>query len=319
MTPANTHKPTTQRIALLDVARGIALVAMAIYHFAWDLEFFGWLLPSTTLTGGWLYFARSIATSFLFLVGVSLVLAHQHNIRWRSFGKRFAQIAGAALLISIATWFAVPNGFIFFGILHAIALFSLFGLLFVRAHWGVMALAGLLVLVINWTVAHPIFAEPALWWVGLAPVAPPANDYVPTFPWLAPVLFGMATSKWLRNRNLWSKIAAQEVPQTLERPLSFFGRHSLVFYLAHQPILIGIVWTFTTFIAAPNHAAQFESQCRTSCAQTRDGPFCQSYCQCIVDDMKQEQLLTPFMKRQLSEGQNSRLLEMRDQCVGRFE
>ncbi len=61
------------RIEAIDIARGAALVAMAVYHFGWDLEFFGYMDAGTTVTGGWRLFARSIATSFLFLVGVSFI------------------------------------------------------------------------------------------------------------------------------------------------------------------------------------------------------------------------------------------------------
>ena len=75
------------RIEIIDVARGGALVAMAVYHFGWDLEFFGYMDAGTTVTGGWRLFARAIATSFLFLVGVSLFLAHEKRIRWKGFLK----------------------------------------------------------------------------------------------------------------------------------------------------------------------------------------------------------------------------------------
>ena len=105
---------------------------MAIYHFTWDLEFFGYLEPGLTAHGGWKLFARCIASSFLFLVGVSLFLAHGRGIRWRGFLIRFAMVAGAALAISVVTYFAVPGAFIFFGILHEIALASLLGLAFLR-------------------------------------------------------------------------------------------------------------------------------------------------------------------------------------------
>lgn len=35
------NQPKSKRILAFDVARGIALLAMASYHFTWDLEFFG--------------------------------------------------------------------------------------------------------------------------------------------------------------------------------------------------------------------------------------------------------------------------------------
>ena len=122
----------SNRIEALDLARGFALAAMAVYHFAWDLEFFGYAPPGMTALGGWKLFARCIASSFLFLVGVSLFLAHAQRIRWPGFLRRLAMVAGAAAAISVATYFAVPGAFIFFGILHQIALASLLGLAFLR-------------------------------------------------------------------------------------------------------------------------------------------------------------------------------------------
>lgn len=62
------HKAATGpsgRIELLDIARGVALIAMAIYHFTWDLEFFGYAERGLTAVGGWKVFARCIASSFL--------------------------------------------------------------------------------------------------------------------------------------------------------------------------------------------------------------------------------------------------------------
>ena len=70
------------RIELVDLARGVALVAMAVYHFTWDMEFFGYVQAGTTAVGGWKLFARCIASSFLFLVGASLFLAHGDGVRW---------------------------------------------------------------------------------------------------------------------------------------------------------------------------------------------------------------------------------------------
>src|SRR5690606_25902897 len=118
---------------------------MASYHFTWDLEFFGYLEPGTATQGWWRFYARAIASSFLFLAGVSLVLAHYPSIRWQAFWKRFAIVAGAAAAISIATLIAIPGEWIHFGILHGIAAGSLVGIAFLRLPPAITAATAVLI------------------------------------------------------------------------------------------------------------------------------------------------------------------------------
>jgi uncharacterized membrane protein len=108
--PASMQSQPAPRIQTIDLARGAALLAMATYHFAWDLEFFGYVDPGMTAQGGWKLFARCIASSFLFLVGVSLVLA-MAGIRWPGFLRRLV-VAGASLAISMLP-ISPCRGFIF--------------------------------------------------------------------------------------------------------------------------------------------------------------------------------------------------------------
>jgi uncharacterized membrane protein len=309
--------PAAQRIEFIDLARGIALIAMAIYHFSWDLEFFGWIAPSTTLTGGWLVFARSIATSFLILVGISLVLAHGSGTRWRSFWKRWVQVAGAAAAISLVTWYAMPGGFIFFGILHAIALYSLLGLFFVRAHWLVPFGVGIVILLVWQTYTHEVFSNAVLWWVGLAPIPPLSNDYVPVFPWFAAVLTGIGLSQLMKTKALWSTVDGIALPSRLQHPVIFIGRNSLIFYLVHQPVLLASVWLFTTFVAQPDRTPHFVSQCQTTCAASKSEGFCQSFCGCLVTELKREKLFVPLLQLTVTEEQNARILETRELCIAR--
>jgi len=293
-------------------------VAMTIYHFAWDLEFFNWTVPGLTLRPEWTLFARLIASSFLFLVGVSLVLAHGNGIRWKGFWKRFALVAGAAALISVATYFAVPGGFIFFGILHGIALFSLLGLAFVRFHGLVALIAAVLVLAVWWGWSNEVFFNPALWWVGLAPTPPPSNDYVPLFPWFAATLAGIGLTKLALPLSMF-KAKTEAAQNTSDGPvnksLSFLGRHSLVYYLVHQPVMIGMIWVFTAIAGAPDKGPVFVYQCVQECQRTNGPLFCKPYCSCMEETLKQEKLFTPFIDRTLSEEQNSQLLTARDQCL----
>ena len=279
--------PDKARISAIDLARGLALVAMAIYHFTWDLEFFGYAEPGLTAQGGWKLFARAIASSFLFLAGVSLVLAHGERFRPRSFAKRLARIAAAAAAITLATWFATPDRFIFFGILHSIALSSVFGIAFLRVPPSVIFLIGCLVIAAPLFARSEIFDHPSLWWVGLSSTDPLSNDYVPIFPWFGPFLIGMAAAKLAAGKGLFKRLSKLELA-AWSSPLAFAGRHSLLVYLIHQPVLIGCVWIMVQ-IAPPSvetRQVQFLNSCNASCAQSESDEFCARYCLCFLDTLE---------------------------------
>jgi uncharacterized membrane protein len=278
---------TSKRIVAFDVARGIALLAMASYHFTWDLEFFGYTDPGLTAFGWWKFYARCIASTFLFLVGVSLFLAQGKQIRWNGFWKRFAMVAGAALAISAVTRIATPDGFIFFGILHEIALASLLGLAFLRLPALLTPVVAALAIAAPIYLRSETFDHPALWWVGLSAANPRSNDYVPLLPWFGAVLLGIATAKLASASGLLARLA-NLTPGRWTKPLVFIGRHSLAFYLVHQPVLIGSVWLFSQIIPAQVETREvtFLKSCQISCEQSRDTEFCSSYCVCILDTLQ---------------------------------
>ena len=127
----------------------------------------------------------------------NLLDAMRHGVlnggkRLRPFLVRFAKIGLAAAAITVATWFAFPATFIFFGILHAIAATSLVGLLFLRLPVVITLLAAAAAVAAPLYLRAPLFDHPALWWVGLSVNIPRSNDYVPLLPWLAPALLAFA-------------------------------------------------------------------------------------------------------------------------------
>lgn len=312
---------TTQRISgripLLDQLRGLALLAMASYHFTWDLELFGYLEPGTATQGWWKIYARSIATSFLFLAGISLFLAHGQQIRWHSFLKRMAMVAGAAALISVSTWFAFPEGFIFFGILHNIAVASIIGLVFLRLPAPVTLAMALAVLVIPLFFSSPAFNTPLLAISGLAQAAPRSNDFVPLMPWLAPFLVGVAISG-IAVRRGWFQRLTFSIAGTAGKLLSLAGKHSLAFYLVHQPVLIGIVY-LASLVAPPppaDLAGPYMRSCQQSCvAQGNDAGMCERFCGCTLERLGAEKLLEPMSRGSLDETQSASVRELADQCT----
>lgn len=312
---------SSRRITLIDVLRGIALLAMASYHFTWDLEFFGYASAGLTAHGPWKIYARCIASSFLFLVGVSLVLAHGEHIRWPGFWKRFAMVAVAAAAISLVTYVATPGSFIFFGILHQIALASVLGLLFLRLPAPVTLVVAALVIAAPFYLRSPIFDHPALLWVGLSSVDPRSNDYVPLFPWFGAVLIGIGMAKFAKSAGLFERLANVSLGQTLERPLTFIGRHSLAFYLIHQPVLIACVWLFAQLWPAPAQDPKlgFINACQASCQDSRDAAFCVRYCGCMLTAVEKDGLLTGIMKGDQPASDRTRIGDLASTCTVQTE
>ncbi len=314
--PAEAAGKPSRRIVVIDALRGAALLAMASYHFTWDLEFFGYAAPGLTAFGGWKFYARCIASSFLFLVGVSLVLAHGRGIRWDGFWKRFAMVAGAAAAITLVTLIAVPQGFIFFGILHEIALASLLGLLFLRLPALPTLVVAALVIAAPHYVRSPAFDHPALWWVGLSSVDPRSNDYVPLFPWFGAVLTGMGVAKLAAAAGVLDRLATLSPGRWL-RPLILAGQHSLAFYLIHQPVLIGCIWLFSQIAPAtalsPRDA--FTASCHASCRQVRDDAFCTSYCGCMLERLGSGDMLARLDKGDVDAALKARVADLASTCT----
>ena len=238
----------SRRIVAVDLARSLALLGMAIFHFTWDLEFFGYIAPGTTLQGGWAIFARLVAGTFLFLAGVSLVLGHGDGIRWRSFLRRLAMVGGAALAITLATFLGMREAFIFFGILHSIAVASVLGLVFLRAPVWMTLFAAVVAWLLPEIFRSSAFDPRWLAWTGLAETPPRSFDFVPVFPWFAACLLGIAVAKVAEVAGVWDRLRGGR-PGPILRAAAWPGRHSLAVYLLHQPVLIGLLWLYTRAVA----------------------------------------------------------------------
>lgn len=303
------------RIAAIDIARGVALVAMAVYHFTWDLENFGYLPPGLTEHGGWRLFARAIASSFLFLVGVSLFLANGNGIRWPSVWRRFAMIVAGALAITVVTWFATPAGFIFFGILHEIALASLIGLAFLKLPAPVTLAAAAGVIALPLFYRSEVFDPAPLLWIGLSASVPHSNDYVPVFPWFGVVLAGIGLTKLAARLGLLDRLARLH-PGRWASPLRFAGRHSLAVYLLHQPVLFGSVFLVAQVFPMPRETPEvrFRQACEAQCTASRDEEFCARYCVCVLDRVEGQHRLADLFRNGKDEATRGWLQGLARQC-----
>ena len=235
----------SHRILILDLARSLALLGMVAFHLSYDLLMFGILPASYAASTTFYLHARIVAGSFIFLAGLGLWLSHGAGIHWPAFWRRFLKIAAAAALVTLATFFAMPDYYIFFGILHAIALYSLLALATLRLPSPVIAVIAVAIFAGAWVLPSDTFNDPLLRFLGLATLSAQTADFEPLFPWFGTFLFGLATGKIGQAFDLWATLARWRGTSLLSR-LAWPGRHSLPIYLIHQPILIGLVWAYAT-------------------------------------------------------------------------
>ena len=231
------------RLALIDICRSVALAGMIAYHFVYDLAYFGVLPPGSATHGGWGIFARIVAGSFIFISGASLYLAHRNGFRTKLFLNRLSKLVFFAASISLATYLIMPGNFVYFGILHSIAVSSCVGAIFLRAHTAVTMLSSFAAYALSYAKIGSFADYPLLVWTGLLTDHPHSMDFEPTFPWLSPFLLGLALAQAAERIGLLEPLS--RIP-TIDNPLVasavWAGRHSLFIYLVHQPILMGSVF-----------------------------------------------------------------------------
>lgn len=233
------------RIQLFDVLRGVAIGLMAAYHFCFDLNYFSFTHFNFNYDPFWLGFRALILSLFLGLAGISLVLATANSFNLRRYFRRLAWLAACATLVSISSRMLFPNSWIFFGVLHFILLASILGLAFLRLHWTNLLLGSGLIF-LGLTVQHPLFDHPWLQWFGLMTYKPLTEDYVPLLPWFGIVLLGMFLGKLCLHSDTGKRLSGWQSDQPATKLLAFAGRHGLLIYMLHQPVLLGMLYGVAT-------------------------------------------------------------------------
>jgi len=225
------------RFDRLDALRAVAILWMAVFHFFFDLSHFRFIRADFYGDPFWTVQRTCIVTLFLFVAGMGQAIAVEQRQSWPRFWRRWAQVAGCAVLVSIGSWWMFGPRFISFGVLHAIAL------MLIATRWTArfgpwLWLVGAVAIALPQFIEHPFFDTRLTNWVGFTTRKPATEDYVPLLPWLGVMWWGLAAGQWvLAKRRHW---LSGPVPPVV-RPMAVLGRWSLSFYMLHQPVLIGLV------------------------------------------------------------------------------
>ncbi len=234
----NAERPA--RIWEIDFLRGLAIILMVCYHFLFDLgefvgikKFLGW---STDLSKtAWIIAQFFFAGLFVVLSGTSSTLS-RNNVR------RGLRLLAVSLLVSAATYIFDAASAVYFGILQCLAVSMLvYGAAFEKARAAVCAAAGAVVL--GLAAALPAIkralAVQSNWLMpfGLHGPSFSAFDYFPLIPWFGIFLVGAALGKTLYASK--RSLLPWRLPRTF---VNFAGRHSLVIYIVHQPVIMGVLY-----------------------------------------------------------------------------
>jgi uncharacterized membrane protein len=225
-----------KRLEGLDIFRGFAIVLMIIYHFIYDLVDFGLLELKMNSNLAVLIFRYIIISMFLFTVGISLALAHKKSVNYASLKKRILFLGFGAALVSGTTYILFPQHWIYFGILHFILVTSLITIPLLK--YPLLSLLLVPIIFIGWITDYLHFTF--LYELLQEPLNLPqyfSLDRIPLFPWWAVVLLGTL----LVHYNLHNKVFQVTLfsyKTSLHLLLKKMGKHALLIYLIHQPIIL---------------------------------------------------------------------------------
>jgi len=228
-----------QRSIRVDVLKGVLVLLMIIYHACYIAVMFG-LATIDLYHGFWWLFPRLIAAGFVTLSGWNLAGKRLRGGTLRDIAGRSARLALVAMVISAVTWPVFGTSFVFFGIIHLLAVSSMLaypvlGRPFLALALGAACLAG------GWALGPLRFASPWLAWLGLRPASLYPVDYLPLLPWLGFVALGAAAHDLSIKAHRVGQ-GPSLTPALPIRAVATLGRHSLAVYLAHLPLLYGLGW-----------------------------------------------------------------------------
>lgn len=253
-----------QRSVALDATRGLLVLAMIAYHTQYVAVMFA-LVDVEFYSGFWWLFPRAIAAGFVTLAGWNLAAKKARGAGFGSFARRTGSLGLVALAISAATWPVLGRSFVFFGVIHLLALSSLVSYPLLGKPVAT-ALAGLGAAIAGLALARPRFGCIWLAWLGLRPSSFYPADYLPLAPWfmfialgaLAHDVFGLIRASAQKRRppeapapptQAASRLAALPAARKVLAALAAVGRKSLIVYLVHLPLLYGLGWLVSKLVS----------------------------------------------------------------------
>ena len=241
-------KIKSPRYSLIDALRGFAVLNMVAFHLCYDIFCVFGVDKGFNTSAGAVIWERFICCSFIILSGISLNFS-KHGYR------RGVIVNLCGLTVTAATVLFMPSESIWFGVLNLLGCSMLMTFALKKPLDKLPPLFGMIISIMLFGLfygvpngyiglfGYPLFRLPERLYgcVWLAPLGLPSadfysSDYFPLIPWLFLFVFGYFLWRFIAQRG-YQRLFTVKIPV-----LDFIGRHSLIIYMLHQPILYGITW-----------------------------------------------------------------------------
>lgn len=248
----------TGRIHLLDELRGFALLCMIFYHAFYTMAMLFGMEIGVGLIKFFMPAEPFFAAVFVLISGIASRLSKNN---W----SRGIKLLAVSLLITAATvgfdYFFQAGTTILFGILHMLALSILIYQALRKVLDKIPVLLGFGIFTLIFLITYNIyfgylgwgalrFDLPAAWYetnrlfvFGLVNKSFYSADYFPLIPWLFLFLAGTFLGRWAKEGKFPQWTMRSRVPF-----LQWMGRHSLVIYVLHQPVIYGVLLLISTLM-----------------------------------------------------------------------
>ena len=231
-----------KRYHLLDMIRGICIIYVVLYHALYNLsEVFG---------GHYGFFYSDwMETIRICFVGTLMILSGISGSLTRSNFRRGLRTLGGGLLVTAVTAMAMPSQMITFGILHffgcCMLLYAVIRPLTDRMPLAIGAVSSFVLFFLTRNLYSTVTGMPklfVLFALGFR-TGHTSADYYPMIPWVFVFLAGCFLGRLF---------ARGDVPEIFEKDpvpaLSLLGRHTLLIYLLHQPVIYGVMLAVFTLM-----------------------------------------------------------------------
>ncbi|WP_058990482.1 heparan-alpha-glucosaminide N-acetyltransferase domain-containing protein [Anaerococcus rubeinfantis] len=229
-----------KRNYILDKFRGFTIISMVLFHLFYDISLYKDLLWYNNFYINKIW-QLSIAISFFIISGIS-----SNFLDWKKNLKRGIIISLLGILISLITYFFIPDQLIIFGVLNGLGL-SMVLISFVQKYLKIsnkLLPIFVLLFILTYNLANQkilylainsILYEKNLFILGFPSKTFHSTDYFPIIPWFFAYISGYIFGKILIENNFYNKYGRNST-------LAKIGQNSLKIYILHQVIIYGLVY-----------------------------------------------------------------------------